>query len=264
MSLSRAISLAALFARTELQYAMAYRTNFVFGVLRLLVVIGTSVGAALVLFQYTDAMNGWTLPMMVVLLGVYYMVQGLEDLVFLPSVTKLMEHVRLGTLDYILLKPVNSQFYVSVRHLEPTQLASVVVGAGVVVAGAARMEPAATFVDAILFALVLLCGLALVYALLIALGTLSFWFVRMENLLVIFQSFIEAGRFPVDIYPGWLRLALSTVVPIGIAVTVPAQAIAGRTDLVGVLAMLGAAAGALAFSAWFWRQGVRAYSGASA
>lgn len=260
----RYLRLLWLFAGTELQYAMAYRANFAFGVVRLVIVVATSVGAALILFQYTDAMNGWTLPQMLILLGVYYIVQGLEDLIFLPSVSKLVEHVRMGTLDFVLLKPANSQFLVSTRHLEPTQLASVVVGAGVIVAGAAQLEAAPAPIDGLVFALVMASGLVLVYALLIGIGTLAFWFVRMENLLVIFQSFIEAGRFPVDIYPGWLRVTLSTVVPIGIAVTVPAQAVAGKVDALGVGTMLAAALLALVFSAWFWRRGLRSYTGASA
>jgi ABC-2 type transport system permease protein len=68
----------------------------------------------------------------------------------------------------------------------------------------------------------------------------------------------------VDIYPGWLRFTLSTVVPVGIAVTVPAQAVAGRLDAIGVVTTAAAAAVAWSFSRWFWKQGLRAYTGASA
>ena len=243
---------------------MAYRANFTFGIVRLFIVVGTSIGAALILFQYTDAMNGWTLPQMIALLGVYYLVQGLADLMFMPSVTKLMEQVRLGTLDFVLLKPANSQFLVSTRYVEPTQIASVIVGAAVVALGASRMQPSPALSDALSFALALACGVALVYSLLIAIGTLAFWFVRMDNLLVIFSSLIEAGRFPVDIYPGWLRATLSTLVPIGIAVTVPAQAISGRVDALGLATIILVGAGSLVFTAWFWRRGLRSYTGASA
>jgi ABC-type uncharacterized transport system permease subunit len=74
----------------------------------------------------------------------------------------------------------------------------------------------------------------------------------------------RGGPLPVDIYPGWLRVTLSTVVPIGIAVTVPAQAVAGKVDALGVGAIVAAAILALAFSAWFWTRGLRSYTGASA
>jgi viologen exporter family transport system permease protein len=118
--------------------------------------------------------------------------------------------------------------------------------------------------EALAFAVTLVCGLALVYSLLLVLSTLSFWFVRVENLLAIFWSFIDAGRFPVDIYPGWLRLTLSTVVPIGIAVTIPAEAIAGRLDPLGLGLMLLGTLVVAWFASWFWRQGLRNYTGASA
>jgi viologen exporter family transport system permease protein len=96
------------------------------------------------------------------------------------------------------------------------------------------------------------------------LGTVAFWATRVENLLAIFWSFLDAGRFPVDVYPGWLRVTLSTVVPIGVAVTVPAQAIAGRLDWLGLLLMLVGSVAVFAFASWFWRVGVRNYTGASA
>lgn len=123
-----------------------------------------------------------------------------------------------------------------------------------------RSDPA----EAASFAVTLVCGLLLVYGLLLVLSTLAFWFVRVENLLVIFWSFLDAGRFPVDVYPGWLRVTLSTIVPIGIAVTVPAQAIAGRLDALGLLAMLVGTIVVCWFASWFWRHGLRSYSGASA
>ena len=70
--------------------------------------------------------------------------------------------------------------------------------------------------------------------------------------------------FPVDMYPSWVGVTLITVVPIGIAVTVPAQAVAGRLDAIGLLAMLPAAAVMWWFAGWFWRRGLRSYTGASA
>jgi ABC-2 type transport system permease protein len=108
------------------------------------------------------------------------------------------------------------------------------------------------------------CGLLLVYSLLLVLSTLSFWFVRVENLLAVFWSFLDAGRFPVDIYPGWLRITLSTVVPIGIAITIPAEAVSGRLEWFGFAAMLVGTVVVSWFAGWFWRRGLRSYTGASA
>lgn len=260
----RSLRLFRLFARTELQYEMEYRANLAVEIVQMVVIISTSIGAVLLLFAYTDALNGWTLAQMLVLLGVFYVVQGVEEIVFQPSFQKLMEHVRLGTLDFHLLKPVNSQFLVSVRHLQVVQVAQVLLGFAVMGTGLARLGSGITLPAALAFVVTLVCGQVLVYALLLSLTTLSFWFVRVENIMAIFWAFLDAGRFPTDIYPGWLRVTLSTVVPIGVAVTVPAQAISGRLDATGLAATLLGTLLAWLFAGWFWRRGLRSYTGASA
>jgi ABC-2 type transport system permease protein len=262
--MTRYLRLLRLFASTELQYSLAYRVNLALEIVSMLVVAGTSVAAVLILFSYTTVMNGWTLGQMVVLLGVYYTVQGVEELVMQPSFQRFMEHVREGTLDFILIKPVSSQFMVSFRHFQTVQTLQVLLGLGVAVAGVAQLTGTITLASAVAFAVTLACGFVLIYALLLVLSTLAFWFVRVDNLLAIFWAFIDAGRFPVDIYPGWLRLTMSTVIPVGIAVTVPAKAIAGLVDPATVAAVVAAAIIAFTVSRLFWRRGLRAYTGASA
>ncbi|TMF62917.1 MAG: hypothetical protein E6I20_11415 [Chloroflexi bacterium] len=137
---------------------------------------------------------------------------------------------------------------------------------GVVVTalGLARLGDELTVIALGEFAVALFCGLVLVYVLLLSLSTLAFWFVRVENLLAVYEAFLDAGRFPVDIYPGWLRLTMSTVIPIGIAITVPAQAVAGRLEALGLGLMVVVTIAAWAFARWFWRVGLRSYTGASA
>jgi len=198
------------------------------------------------------------------LTGVYYLVQGGVNVVFSPSFEKLMEHVRLGTLDFTLLKPANSQFLVSTRHFRIVRVVDFVFGASVVTVGLVMLGSAVTAWSALTFVITLLCGVACVYALLLTLVTLAFWFVKIDNILAIFWAFTDAGRFPIDLYPGWLRLTLATIVPIGIAVTVPAEAISGRLSIETFVAMLAAAAFSVTFSSWFWRRGLRSYTGASA
>ena len=252
------------FASSEFQFEMEYRGNFYLSIFEMFLVIGTSIGAMLIMFGHTTTMNGWTLPQMIVLLGVYYLIQGGVNLVFSPSFERLMEHVRVGTLDFHLLKPVNVQFLVSTRHLRVVRAADLFLGLLVVVVGLFQVGAEVGVGAALLFVLALLFGVMLVYSLLLGLVTLAFWFVRVENLLAIFWAFTEAGRFPVDVYPLWLRVSLSTIVPIGIAVTAPANVIAGRMDWVAV-AVLGAGAMlAVAIASALWRWGLRSYTGASA
>ncbi len=109
-----------------------------------------------------------------------------------------------------------------------------------------------------------LAGGAIVYSFWLILATLSFWFVRVENILVIFQSVYEAGRWPVSLYPAWLRFGLTFLVPVAFAVTVPAEALTGRLTWQTAWLAVGLAAALLVVSRLFWKIGLRNYSGASA
>src|SRR5256885_16152309 len=101
----RYVRLLWIFLRTEMQYELEYRTNLVLDIMQSLVIMGTSVGAVFVLFSYTAVLNGWALGAMLVLLGCFYLVQAFSEFVLAPSFGKFMEHVRLGTPDFRVLKP---------------------------------------------------------------------------------------------------------------------------------------------------------------
>lgn len=262
-ALTHYLRLLLLFVRTEVQYALAYRANLAVETFGMAIDVSTSLAAVLILFTYAGNLNGWTLPEMLVLLGVFYVLNGAADVVFRPSVTRLMENVRQGTLDFALLKPVNSQFLVSLRQYQIVQVAQIVLGLVVMGMGIVRLGARVTPGSAVAFLVAVVCGIILIYSVLLVLATLSFWFVRVDNIMVIFSSFMDASRFPVDLYPGWLRITLSSIVPVGLAVTVPAEAIGGRLALPSLAEILVGTFVASVFASWFWRRGVKNYTGAS-
>jgi ABC-2 type transport system permease protein len=181
-----------------------------------------------------------------------------------PAMERLMEDVRTGTFDYVLTKPGDSLVLVSVRATAVWRLIDVALGGAVITYAMTRGDAVAGPWDVAAFIVGMLAAVVTVYSFLVILSTLSFWFVRLENILVIFQSMYEAGRWPVEIYPGWLRAALTFVVPVAFAVTVPAGALAGR---VGPEMLAGAVALAITLAVIarrFWFVGLRHYAGASA
>ena len=137
-------------------------------------------------------------------------------------------------------------------------------GAGVLVFAFTRLGEGMGLLSAATFMLTLLAGAIIVYCVWLILATLAFWFVRVENILVIFQSFYEAGRWPLSLYPGWLRYGLTFVVPVAFAVTVPAEALTGRLSWGNVLLAFILAVALAIVSRAFWRRGLKRYSGASA
>jgi ABC-2 type transport system permease protein len=217
-----------------------------------------------IVFTHTDRLGDWRQAELIVLLGVYFLVGGAIRTVVQPSIQRFMEDVRQGTLDFALTKPVDAQALISVRYPQVWKLVDVLLGIGLIAIALLELGAEIGLLQALSFVVALIAGGAMVYSLWLMLATMTFWFVRLENILVILVAMWEAGRWPVGIYPPWLRLTLTFVIPVAFATTVPAEALAGRLTNETLLGALALAAGLLALSRWFWSIGVRHYSGASA
>ncbi len=93
--------------------------------------------------------------------------------------------------------------------------------------------------------------------------SLAFWFVRLDNFTELFYGFYEAGRYPVAIYRGVVRVVLTFVVPIAFVTTFPASALLGRLDQETASIALAFAIGLFFLSNRFWNLALRHYSSAS-
>lgn len=243
---------------------LQYRTNLGVQLIQSFIGLTTSLLGLGVIFSKTDNLAGWRPAELLAIVGVYSLVSGLTQLIVRPSLARFMEDVRLGTLDFTLTKPVDAQVLVSMRQIEVWKLIDVAVG--IAVLAVAMMQMGATIgpVEAVSFVVALLAGVVIIYSFLVILATCAFWFVRLDNVLQIFQSMYEAGRWPIGIYPPWLRSILTFLVPVGFAITVPAEGLVGRMSLPTMASAIALAIVMPLVARWFWRFGLRHYSGASA
>ncbi len=119
-------------------------------------------------------------------------------------------------------------------------------------------------VDALLFPAMLVVGALMIYCFWLVLATWSFWVVRMHSTIELFEGVYQTGRWPVSIYPLWLRLGVTFLIPIAFAITVPAEAATSRLEWSTVALALGFCTVLFAATRWWWGFGLRRYSGASA
>ena len=126
-----------------------------------------------------------------------------------PSMQKLMEDVRRGTLDYTLTKPEGSQFLVSIGEFRVWKLVDAVIG--MLVLGAALRQRGVVLgaADAAWFGATMVAGGAIIYSFFLTMGALSFWFLRIQNIMLIFHNMYQAARWPIGVYPRWLRIILT-------------------------------------------------------
>lgn len=258
------LRLLSVFYRTSVQTDIEYRADFFTRLAASLFGLLATVGSLSIAFNYAGEIKGWTFAQAMVLLAVYYLMDGLIEMIIAPNMREIMVQVRDGTLDFVLLKPVSSQFMATFRTLNVWRAANILVGLGLTIYTLRQLALGVGPQQALLFAVTLAAGIVVVYSFWLVLVTLTFWFVRIDNLEQIIWQAFETGRYPIEIYPNWLRMIMTYVIPVVFIITVPASALSGRTSAEQGLLSIAVATGALVVSSMFWRFGLRHYTGASA
>ena len=260
----RLLRLAWTFTRLSALNELQYRANFFMQFFSSALALTNGLAGLALVFYHTDTLAGWEPMELLVVVGVYTLIGGLIRAVIQPNMWRIMDGVREGTLDFTLPKPQDSQILVSMANFELWKLVDV--GTGLAVLGYAVVKLGGTvgLTEAAVFALMLLCGGLMVCSLWLAIATTSFWVVRIWSLFEFFEAMYQAGRWPVGIYPVWLRTILTFLVPVAFAVTAPAEALTARLTVQTLLLAVAMATFALTASRLFWKFGLRNYSGASA
>jgi ABC-2 type transport system permease protein len=251
------------FFRACLVEEFEYRANFAANLLSTVFWLAMSVLTVQLYFYRTEQIGGWSYYEVLALLGIFNAIHGFIEFFLQPNMTRLVTHIRKGTLDFVLTKPIDSQFYVSFRHLVFWRLGDVVLGLGLVVYALIRLGTAPTAGEILLFAAVFVSSLIVVYALWMIMMTFSFWAVKVDNLSFLFTSFFETARFPVTVYKGLLRIILTYVFPIAFITTFPASAAVGKLTWVEGAASAGIALFFFGVSRLFWKFALRHYTSAS-
>ena len=245
---------------TELQYRAAFGAN---GFLSLFWLAWAGLGVR-AYFRFAESVRGWTYDELLVVMGLFFAMNGLRQAIIQPNLARMSDYIRLGTLDFLLTKPVSSQFMVSFRHVGIYNWLDPILGMGLVAVGLVRRGQPVTVLNVAAFVVLALTGVAIMYALALAIQCLAIWSIGSEGLDDVVQGMVEAGRFPVDLYRGIVRGLLTFVIPVALLTTFPADALLGRSSagLVGVALLVASVLLWVTSRLWTWS--LRRYTGASA
>jgi len=260
----RPLRLSGMFFRIGALNELQYRANFAIQLFQSLIALGTGLAVIGLVFSQTTHLDDWTQPELLAVMGVHILMGGVIQTFIQPNMVRLMTDVREGTLDFVLTKPEDAQVLVSIREVRIWQAVDVVIGLVVLGFGIAGVQASIGFGQALAFGVALLLGGTMIYCFWLILTVGAFWIVRMDEIHELFDGIYQSGRWPVTIYPGWLRVSLTYLVPIAFAVTVPAQAITSRLTIDTIVIAAAFAVLLVIVTRWWWRFGLRHYSGASA
>jgi ABC-2 type transport system permease protein len=241
---------------------LEYRLNFLLAVLSSLGhAVGNYFGLSL-FYTGKGSLGGWPFHQALLVMGIFTTLSGLSRVLLSPNLARIVEHTRTGTLDFVLLKPLDTQFWLSTRRISPWGMPDVLCGLSMIAYAAYRLGLPAS---SLLWALIPLTWSCIIqYSFWFTLASISIWYVKIHNVTEVLNALLAAGRYPIDaLPPGAYRFIFTFIVPVALLTTVPAR-VALSQATPGLLLLAAAfALGAFVFSRTFWRFALRYYTSAS-
>jgi ABC-2 type transport system permease protein len=261
--LRRHLRLAVAQLKISTQAALEYRVGFwTQGFVGVLWSLG-GVVPLIVALDHLPAVAGWNGWQLALLTGFYLMFSGIYSALLQPAIGQSMAHIREGTLDYLLLRPVDGLVSCLLAAFEPWSLLELLTGIALAVTAAIQLELSPTLAELASLALVLACGIVSLYAMGVLMLAACFRALALENLTYLMETLLEFAHWPVSVFRGPLKLLFTFVIPFAVMTSYPAQSLMnalGSRQLIGaVVTALGLAV--VARLAWRWA--VRGYTSAS-
>jgi ABC-2 type transport system permease protein len=205
---------------------------------------------------------GWSFAEALVVTGWFILLQGVLDGAINPGLATVIDHIRKGTLDFVLLKPADAQFLVSTSRFYLWRAFSVLSALGILIFAFDRLGRAPS-AGGVAMALVLLgTATLLLYSLWILIVSAAFFVVKVDNLTYLFSSIFDAARWPATVFRGGLRFVFTFVVPLAVMTTFPAEALLGRLPFSSLLATVAGTAVFAALARLVWRRSISHYTSA--
>jgi ABC-2 type transport system permease protein len=233
-SLARYGRLYLAFARYCLVREMNFRVNFLIRCFTGIAWLGLLILFFQLVFLKTERIGDWSREQFLVFQATSMLINAILNAIFLENLTEFSELIRTGDLDFVLTRPLDEQFAVSTRRIDWSEVPKIPFALGMIAWVHWQTPLPLTPLNLSLYALTVACGVLVMYAMLLMMAATSVWIVRNSGLYEIWFYITQFARYPSDIYGGsilgnGLNLTLTFVLPVLLAITLPARVLAGLT-----------------------------------
>lgn len=225
------------FARNSLIRDMSFRSNFMIHVVSSLSWVFMNLGFYILIFQYTPSIGqdtGWGKYEFFLFMATGLLINSLVQTFFMPNADEFSDLIRLGDLDFALVKPIDTQFLVSLRRVNWASMGNFVFGLLLLAYSLFQIEYTPHFVQIILYPVYIVLGVVIMYSLMFSLAATSIWLGRNQTLYDFWFYIVNFGRYPMEIYDGRyglpLRWFFTFIIPILVVINVPARLLALPLD----------------------------------
>ena len=263
MNLRKYLKVYAKFLHTSLASELEYKTNILIDLFTAILSLIGSIFLLSIFFQNNNNVGGWDFEQALIIQGIYTVLNGITNTWFIPNLTEIVKHIREGTLDFVLLKPIDSQFFISLKKITPSGLLEILLGF-VLLSYCIKINQINLDLSFLTLCLItIICSICILYSLWFFISTTTIWFVKTWNATEVLRSFLYIGRFPLNSFSFSLRIFFSVFIPIAFITTIPSEVFLGVSQLWKILLEVTVATVFLMTSRKFWLFALKFYSSAS-
>ena len=246
-------------ALAAMQYRVGFWTEGVLGM------VWSALGIAplFVAVEHLGSVKGWGRWELVVLTGCFTLLSGLFGALLQPSLLESMNHIRRGTLDYLLLRPADALALCLTCSFRPWRLIEALGGVALIVAGLAMLGRVPGPEDILAAGATGVAGFVALYAFGVMVLCASFKAMQLQSLTYLMEALLDFGRWPAQVFPVALRVVFTFVVPLLVMTSYPAEALLGRLPWATIGQLAAVSAGLMLVARGLWRRSIRGYTSAS-
>jgi len=263
MNLRKYLKVYKKFLHTSLASELEYKTNILVDLITAILSLIGSIFLLSIFFQNSGYIGGWKFEQALIIQGIYTILNGITNTWFNPNLTEIVKHVREGTLDFVLLKPIDSQFFISLKKITPSGLLEIILGFCLLLYCIKINQINLNLSFLTLCLITIMCSISILYSLWFFISTTTIWFVKTWNATEVLRSFLYVGRFPLNSFSFSLRIFFSIFIPIAFITTIPSEVFLGLSPLLNILLQIIVSVVLLFSSRGFWLFALKYYSSAS-
>ena len=251
------------FLHTSFASELEYKTNILIDLITAILSLIGSIFLLSIFFQNNASIGDWKFEEALIIQGIYTILNGITNTWFNPNLSEIVKHIREGTLDFVLLKPIDSQFFISLKKINPSGFLEIMLGICLLLFCIKFNQINLNLSFLCLSLITMTCSICILYSLWFFISTTTIWFVKTWNATEVLRSFLYVGRFPLNSFSFSLRIFFSVFIPIAFITTIPSEVFLGLSQSWKILLEIIVALVFLITSRKFWLFALKFYSSAS-
>ena len=224
------------FLKQYIKTLMEYRADFLLGLIGFILVQGVGIVFIGLVFNSIPTLKGWSFYEILFIYGFAQIPRGIDhvftDQLWIFSWKTIVQ----GEFDRYLVRPLNPLFQVIVERFQPDGFGEIIVGTMILVTSWSKLGLEITIGRMIALIFVILCASVIYTAIKLAVTSIAFWVKFAQSYLYMAYQLSTFVKYPITIYPVWIRGVLTFIIPFAFTGYFPAAYILGKGSfLLGVV-----------------------------